>query len=87
MSWVLTADLYLIRHIMTGIGSYFYIVWAIYLRHCLTEKQDTYVLSWPSFLSVPEVIPRSVTAEINGHSKDTSRYRNGVTRNNDRKSV
>ncbi len=42
---------------MTGIGSYFYIVWAIWLRHCLNDKQDEYMLNWPSLFSIPEVIP------------------------------
>jgi dihydroceramidase len=45
-------------HLMTGIGSYFYIVWAIWLRHCLNERQDEYVLDWPSmFFSLPQVVP------------------------------
>ena len=46
------------RHVMTGIGSYFYIVWAIWLRLCLNDKQDEYMLNWPSlWFSLPEVIP------------------------------
>lgn len=46
-----------LRHLMTGIGSYFYIVWAIWLRLCLNERQDEFMLRWPSlFFSLPEVI-------------------------------
>ena len=41
---------------MTGIGAYYYIVWAIWLRHCLNERQDEYVLNWPSIFSIPQVI-------------------------------
>jgi len=45
-------------HVMTGIGSYFYIVWAIWLRLCLNDKQDEYMLNWPSlWFSLPEVVP------------------------------
>lgn len=63
---------------MTGIGSYYYIVWAVWLRHCLNERQDEYVLNWPSYcFSLPEVVPRydvgkgswSRKARLNGHSK------------------
>ena len=43
-------------HLMTGIGSYFYIVWAIWLRMCLNEDQDTYKLNWPHLWSIPEVV-------------------------------
>ncbi|KAF8867260.1 alkaline ceramidase [Acephala macrosclerotiorum] len=65
-------------HVMTGIGSYYYIVWAVWLRHCLNERQDEYVLNWPSYcFSFPEVVPRydvgkgswSRKARLNGHSK------------------
>lgn len=71
-----------IRHIMTGIGSYFYIIWAIWLRHCLNERQDEYVLKWPSLLfSLPEVIPRS---DVEKRSK---KYLNGHSKSEERKSV
>lgn len=69
------------RHVMTGIGSYFYIVWAIWLRLCLNEKQDEYMLNWPSlWFSLPEVVPiatiekktgRAVSnGQLNGHAKE-----------------
>ncbi|KAG9239458.1 alkaline ceramidase [Amylocarpus encephaloides] len=62
-------------HLMTGIGAYFYLVWGIWLRHCLNERQDEYELGWPGYFSVPEVIPRSHTSngrhtgKANGHSR------------------
>lgn len=70
------------RHIMTGVGSYFYITWAIWLRHCLNERQDEYVLNWPSyFFSLPEVIPRDDV------KKGSKKYMNGNSKSEDRKSV
>lgn len=42
---------------MTGVGAYFYIMWGVYLRHCLNGRQDEYTLYWPSFFfSIPAVI-------------------------------
>ena len=83
---------------MTGIGSYFYIVWAIWLRHCLNERQDEYVLKWPSMLwSIPEVVPRleaekssSYRESLNGYTTGTTNgHTNGKTKDTkeDRKSV
>ncbi|KAF1826244.1 alkaline phytoceramidase [Dissoconium aciculare CBS 342.82] len=44
-------------HIGTGLGAYSYIVWGIWLRHCLNGKQDEYELIWPSiFTSVPRLV-------------------------------
>ncbi|EMD01248.1 hypothetical protein BAUCODRAFT_29697 [Baudoinia panamericana UAMH 10762] len=46
-------------HLMTGTGAYFYIVWGIWLRHCLNGKQDEYELIWPSlFTTIPRVMRR-----------------------------
>ncbi|KAF1984797.1 dihydroceramidase [Aulographum hederae CBS 113979] len=46
-------------HIMTGVGAYYYIVWGIWLRHCLNGKHDEYDLVWPNiFLRVPVVVRR-----------------------------
>jgi hypothetical protein len=36
-------------------GAYFYIVWGIWLRHCLNGRQDEYKLVWPSMFTLPEV--------------------------------
>lgn len=66
---------------MTGVGSYFYIVWAIWLRYCLTQSQDKYALNWPSvILSLPEVVRREdlkPKAGSNGHLQRTRNSRTG----------
>jgi dihydroceramidase len=54
------------RHLMTGTGAYYYLVWGIWLRHCLNYRQDEYELSWPNFWTVPEVVKRRAGA--NGHA-------------------
>jgi len=41
---------------MTGTGAYFYIMWGIWLRHCLNGRQEEYDLHWPRLLSLPEVV-------------------------------
>lgn len=42
---------------MTGTGAYMSLVWGIWLRHCLNERQDEYELYWPrTFTSLPEII-------------------------------
>ncbi|KAI4726838.1 alkaline ceramidase-like protein [Aureobasidium sp. EXF-10728] len=44
-------------HLMTGTGAYFYIVWGVWLRHCLNGRQDEFKLVWPSmFSSLPSVV-------------------------------
>jgi len=64
-------------HLMTGIGSYFYLVWGIWLRHCLNERQDEYMLYWPSYFAIPDVIPLEPTTPeksyTNGHSREADR--------------
>ncbi|MCJ1292240.1 hypothetical protein MMC34_003790 [Xylographa carneopallida] len=45
-------------HLMTGIGAYYYIVWGIWLRHCLNGRQEEYDLVWPSIWSFPDVARR-----------------------------
>ncbi len=55
-------------HLMTGTGAYFYIVWGIWLRHCLNGRQDEFEMIWPSLLtSLPRVERRQQIA--NGHVK------------------
>ena len=52
---------------MTGLGAYFYIVWGIWLRHCLNGRQEEFALSWPSIFSLPEIIraaDRNVYREV-----------------------
>lgn len=51
------------RHLMTGLGAYFYIVWGIWLRHCLNYRQDEYELQWPNVWTVPEVRARGRDAK------------------------
>lgn len=40
---------------LTFFAAYYYIVWGIWLRHCLSGRDKEYSLYWPSFWSVPEV--------------------------------
>ncbi|KAJ5190781.1 uncharacterized protein N7498_009766 [Penicillium cinerascens] len=56
-------------HIMTGIGAYLYIVWGIWLRHCLNQRQDEYHLRWAHFWHIPEVI-RTTPGSENGVARD-----------------
>jgi dihydroceramidase len=52
---------------MTGIGAYYYVVWGIWLRHCLNGKQDQFELVWPRLVtSMPLVVRRSSTLRENG---------------------
>ncbi|GIK03137.1 hypothetical protein Aspvir_007206 [Aspergillus viridinutans] len=43
-------------HVMTGIGAYLYIIWGIWLRHCLNKRQEEYDLWWPHFWNFPEIV-------------------------------
>ncbi|KAL8672899.1 MAG: hypothetical protein Q9168_002653 [Polycauliona sp. 1 TL-2023] len=43
-------------HLLTGIGAYYYLIWGIWLRHCLNGRQDEYSLVWPSILSLPRIV-------------------------------
>lgn len=60
-------------HIMTGTGAYFYIIWGIWLRHCLNGRQEEYDLSWPRLLSLPEIVrTKDMTTDRSRHvSKKT----------------
>ncbi|RKF54375.1 Alkaline ceramidase 3 [Golovinomyces cichoracearum] len=45
------------RHLMTGLGTYIYIVWGVWLRYYLDNRQRDFGLRWPSlFFSLPEVV-------------------------------
>ena len=81
-------------HLMTGIGSYFYLVWGVWLRHCLNGRQDEYVLKWPTIFSIPEVVLLEEYGKTygakppNGHANGFSNgFTNGHTRDISRKSV
>lgn len=41
---------------MTGTGAYMYIVWGIWLRHCLNGRQDEYALVWPRLYNFPDIV-------------------------------
>lgn len=76
------------RHLMTGVGSYFYIVWAIWLRHCLNGRQDDFVLNWPSmFFSLPEVVQLPELKSRPNGAKRALSATNGYTLPADRKSI
>ncbi|KAJ5362178.1 hypothetical protein N7541_003022 [Penicillium brevicompactum] len=57
-------------HVMTGIGAYYYIVWGIWLRHCLNNRQDEYHLRWARLWHIPEII-RVSAIEHEARSKKT----------------
>ncbi len=55
---------------MTGTGAYFYIVWGIWLRHCLNGKQDEYELKWPSLVfSLPVLVRRKEAGNVGSYSR------------------
>ncbi|GME25463.1 Ceramidase [Neofusicoccum parvum] len=56
-------------HLMTGIGAYFYIVWGVWLRHCLNGKQDEYELIWPSYFHMPLIVKAKTPNRLNGDAK------------------
>jgi len=78
-------------HLMTGLGAYFYLVWGIWLRHCLNERQEEFVLKWPSiFTSVPEIVPAALGESQprgNGYLKPKKDHPNGNRSAEARKSV
>ncbi|RKF82560.1 Alkaline ceramidase 3 [Golovinomyces cichoracearum] len=44
-------------HLMTGLGTYIYIVWGVWLRYYMDNRQRDFGLRWPSiFFSLPEVV-------------------------------
>ena len=58
-------------HLMTGIGAYFYIVWGIWLRHCLNGRQDEFEMIWPRIMFSFPRVERIHTAS-NGVLKKTN---------------
>lgn len=57
---------------MTGVGAYFYIQWAIWLRHCLNGEQDQVKMIWPRLMtSFPTVIRVDTiqNGQANGEAK------------------
>ncbi|KIV86887.1 hypothetical protein, variant [Exophiala sideris] len=43
-------------HLMTGLGAYCYILWAIHLRHILNGDQEHFRLVWDKIYHLPEVV-------------------------------
>lgn len=77
---------------MTGAGAYMYVVWGIWLRHCLNGRQDEFVLNWSNkLISLPDIVrapggamntsSRSVVGGDGSNSKDVTngqdRHMNG----------
>ena len=63
----------LTRHVMTGIGAYLYLVWGIWLRHCLNKRQEEYHLWWPHFWNFPEILRTSSLGKTeNGTAKKSN---------------
>lgn len=53
------------------LGAYFYIVWGIWLRHCLNGREDEYELIWPSVLfSFPRI--DKVNARSSGSARENT---------------
>ncbi|TQS39333.1 hypothetical protein Golomagni_00141 [Golovinomyces magnicellulatus] len=53
------------RHLMTGLGTYIYIIWGVWLRYYLDNRQRDFGLRWPSlFFSLPEVVTFSHIEEM-----------------------
>ena len=55
----------------------------------MNERQDEYVLKWPSMIwSIPEVVPRSEAEKSSSYRESLNGYTNGKTKTSeDRKSV
>lgn len=49
---------------MTGLGGYVLIVWSIWLRHCLDNKQDEFELHWPRIIGTVPSVERKESAEV-----------------------
>ncbi|TQB69110.1 Alkaline ceramidase 3 [Monascus purpureus] len=56
-------------HLMTGLGAYMYIIWGIWLRHCLNNRQEEYYLSWSRFWNFPEILRTPPATNGNGWTK------------------
>ena len=52
---------------MTGLGGYVLIVWSIWLRHCLDNRQEEFELYWPSFIgTVPSIVRKTSAGTPSG---------------------
>ncbi|KAF2447863.1 alkaline phytoceramidase [Karstenula rhodostoma CBS 690.94] len=75
MPWGFFLELHGWWHLMTGLGGYCYIVWGIWLRHCLNGRQDEFKLHWPRLTTMPVVVRTHNAA--NGHASD---HTNGLAK-------
>ena len=55
-------------HLMTGLGAYCYIIWAIHLRRVLNGEQDEYEMDWPNFWTLPEIVKKSESKRLKAQS-------------------
>lgn len=60
------------RHVFTGMGLYYHLVFGVYLRHHLKGDQDDIELVWPSiFTSIPAIVRKDRTSSTsNGNKRD-----------------
>lgn len=56
LPWGMLLELHGWWHILSGLGAYIYIVWGVWLRQCMSGKQDECELRWPSIFSIPELV-------------------------------
>lgn len=71
MPWGFLLELHGWWHLMTGLGAYCYIAWGIMLRHMLNGEQEEYVMVWPAFWRLPEIVRKEKTLMyLNGFTKD-----------------
>ncbi|KAL5374525.1 hypothetical protein DPSP01_011888 [Paraphaeosphaeria sporulosa] len=75
MPWGFFLELHGWWHLMTGLGGYCYIVWGIWLRHCLNGRQDEFKLHWPRLTTMPMVVKTQNAAD-----RHASYLTNGVTK-------
>lgn len=62
-----------ITDIICFLGAYFYIVWGIWLRHCLNGREDEYELVWPSvWFSLPRIDKVKTTAAAASNEQSTN---------------
>jgi dihydroceramidase len=51
---------------MTGMGAYCYILWGIWLRHCLNGRQDEFEFIWPHLYCLPMLVRAEAMEHSNG---------------------
>lgn len=56
LPWGMFLELHGWWHIFSGLGAYMYLVWGVWLRHCMNGRQDEFDLVWPSMFSIPELV-------------------------------